>query len=246
MPSFGPDDRSLRWWSRGSLSFRRTVVSRENVRRRPCASVNIDWTPMSAEKRPYRMKARAEAQEQTRLRITESAVALHEELGPARTSMSADRRARRRAPLDALPLLPRRGRAVRARARRTGARENPPPDLGSWAAIETPPSACARARRAVRVSTRAARRCSRTCARRAARAGASQRAARPVPRLPRCAIRTILLAGRGLRGSARAPHARGDRPRAGVPDVALARARAGARQRRARSTLMCRSVAAAA
>ena len=46
---------------------------------------------MSAEtdKRPYRMTKRAALEEQTRLRITESAVALHEELGPARTSISA-------------------------------------------------------------------------------------------------------------------------------------------------------------
>jgi AcrR family transcriptional regulator len=35
------------------------------------------------------MKQRAAAQERTRLRITESAAALHEELGPARTSISA-------------------------------------------------------------------------------------------------------------------------------------------------------------
>ena len=35
------------------------------------------------------MKRRAELEEQTRLRITESAVALHGSLGPARTSMSA-------------------------------------------------------------------------------------------------------------------------------------------------------------
>jgi AcrR family transcriptional regulator len=35
------------------------------------------------------MKSRAEAQEQTRRRITESAVELHGTLGPARTSMSA-------------------------------------------------------------------------------------------------------------------------------------------------------------
>lgn len=35
------------------------------------------------------MSRRAELEEQTRLRITESAVALHEELGPARTSISA-------------------------------------------------------------------------------------------------------------------------------------------------------------
>lgn len=44
---------------------------------------------MSGGKRPYRKKRRAELEEQTRLRITESAVALHGSLGPARTSMSA-------------------------------------------------------------------------------------------------------------------------------------------------------------
>jgi AcrR family transcriptional regulator len=44
---------------------------------------------MSDQKRPYRMKRRAELEEQTRQRITESAVALHEELGPAQTSISA-------------------------------------------------------------------------------------------------------------------------------------------------------------
>ena len=44
---------------------------------------------MSDQKRPYRMKRRAELEEQTRRRITESAVALHEELGPAQTSISA-------------------------------------------------------------------------------------------------------------------------------------------------------------
>lgn len=40
-------------------------------------------------KRPYRMKKRAELQERTRRRITESAVELHGTLGPSRTSMSA-------------------------------------------------------------------------------------------------------------------------------------------------------------
>ena len=44
---------------------------------------------MSAEKRSYTKKARAEAEEATRLRITESAVALHGSLGPSRTTMSA-------------------------------------------------------------------------------------------------------------------------------------------------------------
>jgi AcrR family transcriptional regulator len=40
-------------------------------------------------KRKYEMTRRAELEEQTRLRITESAVALHEKLGPARASISA-------------------------------------------------------------------------------------------------------------------------------------------------------------
>ncbi len=44
---------------------------------------------MTDEKRPYRMTARAELQERTRQRITESAVELHGTLGPSRTSLSA-------------------------------------------------------------------------------------------------------------------------------------------------------------
>jgi AcrR family transcriptional regulator len=44
---------------------------------------------MSDQKRPYKMKRRAEQEQQTRLRITESAVDLHGSVGPARTTMSA-------------------------------------------------------------------------------------------------------------------------------------------------------------
>jgi AcrR family transcriptional regulator len=44
---------------------------------------------MSDEKRPYRKKRRAELEAETRRRITESAVALHERVGPAQTSISA-------------------------------------------------------------------------------------------------------------------------------------------------------------
>jgi AcrR family transcriptional regulator len=44
---------------------------------------------MTDERRPYRMKARAELQERTRQRITESAMELHGTLGPSRTSLSA-------------------------------------------------------------------------------------------------------------------------------------------------------------
>ena len=44
---------------------------------------------MTDQKRPYRLKRRAETEQRTRLRITESAVELHGTLGPARTSISA-------------------------------------------------------------------------------------------------------------------------------------------------------------
>jgi AcrR family transcriptional regulator len=44
---------------------------------------------MTDQTRTYRMRRRAESQEQTRRRITESAVELHGTLGPARTTMSA-------------------------------------------------------------------------------------------------------------------------------------------------------------
>jgi AcrR family transcriptional regulator len=44
---------------------------------------------MTDEKRPYRKKRRAELETRTRLRITESAAALHGTLGPAHTSISA-------------------------------------------------------------------------------------------------------------------------------------------------------------
>lgn len=44
---------------------------------------------MSDEKRSYNKRKRAELEEQTHLRITESAVALHGTLGPAKTTISA-------------------------------------------------------------------------------------------------------------------------------------------------------------
>ena len=43
----------------------------------------------TAEKRRYTLKDRARSQEDTRRRIVEAAVALHEELGPRATSIAA-------------------------------------------------------------------------------------------------------------------------------------------------------------
>ncbi len=92
---------------------------------------------MTDEKRPYRKKLRAELEEQTRLRITESAVKLHGTLGPSRTSMSAiaeDAGVRRSTLYRHFPDEV----AVFAACSAHWASANPPPDLGAWAAIEDP------------------------------------------------------------------------------------------------------------
>jgi AcrR family transcriptional regulator len=89
---------------------------------------------MPDETRPYRMQLRAESQQQTRLRITESAVALHGTLGPSKTSMSAvaAHAGVRRSTLyrhfpDEAALFD----ACSAHWRKA----NPPPDLVAWSAI---------------------------------------------------------------------------------------------------------------
>ena len=92
---------------------------------------------MPDEIRSYRMQRRAESQERTRQRITESAVELHGTVGPSRTTISAV--------------------ATRAGVRRSTvyrhfpdeaalfdactahwAQANPPPDLRAWSAIDDP------------------------------------------------------------------------------------------------------------
>ena len=89
---------------------------------------------MSTQKRQYTMRRRAEREAETRRRITESAVELHEELGPAHTSISAiaDRAGVRRSTVyrhfpdeDALFA------ACSAHWRAA----NPPPDPASWSSI---------------------------------------------------------------------------------------------------------------
>ena len=92
---------------------------------------------MSDQKRPYRMTRRAESEAYTRMRITESAVALHEELGPARTTISAiaERAGVRRSTVyrhfrDEEELFAACSSHWRA--------ANPPPDPSAWAAIDDP------------------------------------------------------------------------------------------------------------
>ena len=92
---------------------------------------------MTDEKRTYTKKARAEQEARTRLRITESAVALHGDLGPARTSMSAiaEHAGVRRSTL--YRHFPDEA-AVFAACSAHWRAANPPPDPSSWPAIADP------------------------------------------------------------------------------------------------------------
>lgn len=92
---------------------------------------------MTDQSRTYRMRRRAESQQQTRRRITESAVALHGTLGPSKTSMSAVaahagvRRSTlyRHFPDEA---------ALFDACTAHWAASNPLPDLGVWLAVADP------------------------------------------------------------------------------------------------------------
>lgn len=92
---------------------------------------------MSEQKRKYEKKRRAEAEAQTRLRITESAVELHGSLGPAQTTMSAvaEHAGVRRSTL--YRHFPDE-RALFGACSAHWAAENPPPDISRWAEIEDP------------------------------------------------------------------------------------------------------------
>ena len=100
-------------------------------------SVKIGRTPMSEQKRKYEKKRRAEAEAQTRLRITESAVELHGSLGPARTSMSAvaEHAGVRRSTL--YRHFPDEATLFGACSAHWAA-QNPPPDIEAWAKVEDP------------------------------------------------------------------------------------------------------------
>jgi AcrR family transcriptional regulator len=88
-------------------------------------------------KRPYRKKKRAELEEETRRRITESAVELHGTVGPSHTSMSAvaERAGVRRSTL--YRHFPDEAALFEACSSHWSA-ANPPPDPGAWAAIADP------------------------------------------------------------------------------------------------------------
>ena len=92
---------------------------------------------MTDQKRSYRMQRRAELQEETRRRITESAVELHGTIGPAQTSMSAvaARAGVRRSTL--YRHFPNEAALFDACSAHWAA-ANPPPDPRAWAAVRDP------------------------------------------------------------------------------------------------------------
>lgn len=89
---------------------------------------------MTDEKRVYRMTRRAAAEEETRKRITQSTVDLHEALGPSRTSISAiaEHAGVRRSTV--YRHFPDEAALFTACTQHWMA-ANPPPDLALWAAI---------------------------------------------------------------------------------------------------------------
>ena len=92
---------------------------------------------MTAQKRPYQKKRRAELEALTAQRITESAMHLHGTLGPSRTSISA---VAKRAGVRRSTLY-RHFRDEAALFRACTSHwmvSNPPPDLGRWTAIDDP------------------------------------------------------------------------------------------------------------
>jgi AcrR family transcriptional regulator len=155
---------------------------------------------MSNEKRTYRMTRRAELEAQTRRRITESAVALHEEVGPAHTSISAiaERAGVRRSTV--YRHFPDEDALFAACSSHWRA-ANPPPAPHAWVAIDDP---------AERTST-ALRDVYAFYGRTAAMYTSLMRDEPLVPAVHRRlqdfygyldAVRDILMAGRGLRGRA--------------------------------------------
>jgi AcrR family transcriptional regulator len=92
---------------------------------------------MSSEKRPYRLKERARRQDETRRRIAAAAAALHEEVGPARTTIAEiARRAGVQRPT-VYSNFPREGDLFAACQAHFLA-EHPPPDPSAALALDDP------------------------------------------------------------------------------------------------------------
>jgi AcrR family transcriptional regulator len=92
---------------------------------------------MSSEKRPYQLKERAKRQAQTRERIVEATVALHQELGPAATSVAEIARRAGVSRLTVYNHFPTDGDLFAACQQRFLS-DNPVPDLSAALALDQP------------------------------------------------------------------------------------------------------------
>ena len=92
---------------------------------------------MSSQKRPYELKARAERQAETRARIVGATVALHEEIGPARTTVAEIARRAGVSRLTVYNHFPEDGELFAACQGEFLSR-HPPPDLTAALATEDP------------------------------------------------------------------------------------------------------------
>jgi AcrR family transcriptional regulator len=92
---------------------------------------------MSDQKRPYKMKRRAELEAQTKQRITESAVELHGTLGPARTSIKAVAE-HAGVPRSTVYRHFADDEALFGACSAHWAAENPPPDVSRWQRVADP------------------------------------------------------------------------------------------------------------
>lgn len=114
------------------------MVLRECIKR-PARLVNYSHNVyvVRIERRKYRLRTRAEKQQQTRLRITEAAVALHSSIGPARTTVTA---VAELAGVDRLTVyrhFPTQRDLFTACSAHAQAAD-PPPDPAAWRAIDEP------------------------------------------------------------------------------------------------------------
>src|SRR3954453_10649035 len=90
-----------------------------------------------ARKRKYELKARAEAQEETRRRITEATVGLHLEVGPAKTTISEGAKRAGVQRLTVYNNFPDEASLLGACSAHW-VDQHPPPDPGAWQSIREP------------------------------------------------------------------------------------------------------------
>lgn len=108
------------------------------------------WLDMSSNektgggRRRYELKARARARDETRRRITEAALALHETVGPARTTVADVARRAGVGRMTVYNHFPTDADLIAACSGHWAAR-HPLPDARAWAAIEDPDERLARA-----------------------------------------------------------------------------------------------------